>query len=117
MAWSPGGQRIASGGYDHKVQVWDPATGDRLYTYSGHTSNALNAVPNVNTVAWLPSDGLRIASGGGDRTVQVWDAMNGGNVYIYRGHSGYVYTLAWSPNGQRIASAGADTTVQVWQAR
>ncbi len=117
VAWSPGGQRIASGGYDHKVQVWDPATGDRLYTYSGHTSNALNAVPNVNTVAWSPSDGLRIASGGGDRTVQVWDAMNGGNVYIYRGHSGYVYTLAWSPNGQRIASAGADATVQVWQAR
>ncbi len=117
VAWSPDGQRIASGGYDHKVQVWDPATGDRLYTYSGHTSNALNAVPNVNTVAWSPSDGLRIASGGGDRTVQVWDAMNGGNVYIYRGHSGYVYTLAWSPNGQRIASAGADATVQVWQAR
>ncbi len=37
-------------------------------------------------------------------------------LYTYLGHSGYVYAVAWSPNGSRIASASADGTVQVWDA-
>jgi WD40 repeat protein len=114
-AWSPDGQRIASGSTDKTVQVWDAADGGHVFTYRGHTSDVL-------TVAWSP-DGQRIASCSFDKTVQVWDAIDGSHVFTYRGHKDAVITVAWSPDGTRLASGGGipytttiDPTVQVWDA-
>ncbi len=108
VAWSPDGRRIASGSYDHTVQVWDAANGSHAFTYRGHSNP-------VNAVAWSP-DGRRIASGSNDKTVQVWDAADGGHAFTYRGHSDVVLAVAWSPDGKRIASGSVDKTVQVWDA-
>ena len=105
VAWSPDGRRIASGGFDQKVQVWDATNGGHVFTYTGHTDWVFG-------VAWSP-DGTRIASGG-DKTVQVWDAANGGDVFVYNSHTDYVYRVAWSPDGTRIASSSNDKTVQIW---
>jgi serine/threonine protein kinase len=108
VAWSPDGKRIASGGLDKTVQVWNAATGGNVLTYAGHSYT-------VFAVAWSP-DGKRIASGGLDKAVQVWDASTGGNVFTYTGHTDFVYAVAWSPDGKRIASGSGDETVQVWRA-
>ncbi len=108
VAWSPDGQRIASGSTDGTVQVWDASNGGNAYAYHGHASS-------VNAVAWSP-DGQRITSGSTDGTVQVWDASNGGNAYTYHGHAGFVNAVAWSPDGKYIASGSSDQTVQVWDA-
>lgn len=66
VAWAPDGQRIASGGDDTTVQVWNAADGGTRFVYRHHTQE-------VRAVAWSP-DGTRLASGGADRTVQVWAA-------------------------------------------
>lgn len=66
VAWSPDGRRIASGGGDNTVQVWDATNGENVYTYRGHSSS-------VYKIAWSP-DGRRIASGSADQTMQVWGA-------------------------------------------
>ena len=108
VAWSPDGKRIASGSFDHTVQVWDAADGGNVFTYRGHSSGMF-------AVAWSP-DGKRIASGSYDHTVQVWDAADGGNAYTYHGHPDTVWVVAWSPDGKRVASGSADMTVQVWDA-
>ncbi len=108
VAWSPEGDRIASGSSDNTVQVWNAADGRQAYTYRGHTSA-------MHAVAWSP-EGDRIASGSSDNTVQVWNAADGRQVYTYRGHSGTVYAVAWSPDGKSIASGSLDNTVQVWNA-
>jgi hypothetical protein len=107
VSWSPNGTRIASGSYDKKVQIWDPAVGNTIVSYSGHTEA-------VYAVAWSP-DGGRIASGSSDGTVQVWD-ITGSPLRTYHGHVSTVYAVAWSPDGKRIASGGQDETVQVWDA-
>src|SRR6266700_3260534 len=113
VAWSPDGRRIASGGNDSTVQVWDGASAHRLLTFTRHTAP-------VRGVAWSP-DGTRIASASQDGTVQVWDAKSGRHVLIYRGQTAPIWAVAWSPDGVCLASATGNTsdehpreTVQVW---
>lgn len=109
VTWSPDGQRIASGGDDQTVQVWDATGGKRFYTYSSD-------YPGVNSVAWSP-DGRRIASGGEGGIVQVWDTAIGGLLFTYQGHSDRIYAVMWSPDSSLIASGSRDATVQVWEVK
>jgi WD40 repeat protein len=59
------GTRLASGGEDSRVRVWDVATGQDLLRLEGHTRPAF-------TVA-LDSQGKRLVSGDAGETVKVWD--------------------------------------------
>jgi serine/threonine protein kinase len=106
--WSPDGKRVATGGQDTTVQVWDALTGGNVVVYRGHSQT-------VWAVDWQPNGSL-IASGSGDTTVQVWNAQSALPILSYTGHSRDVYTVAWSPDGTRIASGGVDKTVQIWDA-
>lgn len=104
--WSPDGKRIASGGDDGKVHVWDPTTGKLSINYSGHSSVIFDAV-------WFP-DGKWIASASHDNTVQVWEAATGKHDFTYAGHFARVMEVAWSPDGSLIASASSDGRAHVW---
>jgi WD40 repeat protein len=66
LAWAPNGEYIASGSWDHTVQVWNARTGVTLFTYRRHSNT-------VDALAWSPN-GRYIASGSWDHTVQVWVA-------------------------------------------
>lgn len=67
IAFSPDGSRIATGGNDNTIAIWDAATGERLLVLRGHTEY-------VKGLAWSP-DGSVLASASGDRTVRLWDSM------------------------------------------
>ena len=118
LAWSPDGKYLAVGSSNETVELWNMATGNNFFNYSGHTADVL-------AVGWSP-DGKRIASASSDGTVQVWDTLTGDHAYIYRGHADYYWghftsgasvdAVAWSPGGKQIASGGSDNTVQVWMA-
>ncbi|HZT99340.1 MAG TPA: serine/threonine-protein kinase [Ktedonobacteraceae bacterium] len=106
VAWSPDGKRIASGGGDGTVQVWNAADGKHVFTYRGHVDSTYG----VYAVAWSP-DNKHIASSD-DKNTQVWDAADGGNALTYSGNGGAV---AWSPDGKRIAAIGGSGIV-MWDA-
>jgi len=69
VAITPDGRRIVSGSHDHRVRIWDLASGQLERTLKGHTDQVLS-------VAVTP-DGSRIVSAGKDRTVRIWELASG----------------------------------------
>jgi WD40 repeat protein len=107
MAFSPDGKRIASGGEDRTVRVWDAVDGRELLNLKGHSNK-------INTVKFSP-DGKWLASGSLDRSVRIWDATTGKQMHSMVGHRSGVEDIAFSQAGKRIASvARHDRTVKVW---
>jgi WD40 repeat protein len=108
VAFSPDARRLATGGEENTVQIWDVQTGDLLQTLRGHSGD-------VYTVAFSPdSDGRWLASAGEDSTVKVWDSHTGKPVRNFRGHIGLVSSVAFTPDGRRLISGSRDRTVKIW---
>jgi WD40 repeat protein/serine/threonine protein kinase len=121
VALSPDGKRLASGGREPVVRLWDADTGKELANLLGHT----NA---ITTVAFSP-DGGTLASGSGDGSVRLWDMSRVPSSppagrparlderTVLQGKQGTVYCVAFSPDGKTLATADQDGTLQLWNVR
>lgn len=110
LAWSPDSQRLASGGRDETIHMWNAHTHTRLLTYDAHKSCILS-------LAWS-HDGTRIASGDTAGHIHLWDARTGEHLLTYSGHKRFVRSIAWSSDDSYIASGGdfGDSSVHIWNA-
>jgi WD40 repeat protein/DNA-binding SARP family transcriptional activator len=93
-------------GSGETVEVWDPATGQRVATLAGNAGSVLDVA--------FSDDGSRLATSSQDGTVRVWDPSTGEQLLVLRGHYTSASSVAFSPDGSRLASVGSDGVVRVW---
>jgi WD40 repeat protein/serine/threonine protein kinase len=105
VAFSPDGKRLATGGKEKTVKIWDVETAHLLQTLRGH-------IGDVSTVAFSP-DGRYVASGGEDSTVKVWDSRTGELLRSFRGHVGLVSTMAFL-DGRTLITGSRDHKIKFW---
>ncbi len=105
VAFSANGGRLATGGADGTVRVWDSARGTLLKTLEGH-ARTVNAVAFSHDGRWLASASL-------DGSVRLWDARALASQSEWRNLGGPLYALAFSPDNKRLAVAGRARRINV----
>jgi cell division cycle 20-like protein 1, cofactor of APC complex len=70
LKWSADGVKLASGGNDSQVLVWDMRTLKPMAKFSHQAA--------VKAIAWSPFQSNILASGGGlsDRQLKIWDVAS-----------------------------------------
>lgn len=104
-------QRVAAGGGDALVQIFD-ASGKLERTLAGHSHPVLATV-------FLP-DGKTLVSAGVDQTLRVWDVASGETKRTLAIHTAAVLGLAVRPSAEPLprpylASISRDRSVRLWQ--
>jgi WD40 repeat protein len=106
VAWSPDGNKLASGSEYKTITIWDTITGAILDTLNGHTNE-------VTSVAWNPNGSL-LASTSVDKTIKIWNMTTGTNLKTFTGHTDGISSIAWSPDGSKLASGSWDKSIIIW---
>lgn len=98
LKWNVEENKLASGGNDNKLYVWDGLYDKPLHRFTEH-------VAAVKAISWSPHQRGILASGGGtaDRRIKIWNTTNGAKLHDIDTGS-QVCNLAWSKNSNELVS-------------
>lgn len=107
LAFSPDGSRLAIGGFDRRLILWDLQKNRELAS--------LESQMPFSAVAFRP-DGREIAVADYNAVLRICDANTLRERMQLRGHTGGIASVAFSTDGKRLLTGSEDSTVKVWDA-
>lgn len=140
VAWSPTGDRVATGSEDGTVRLWSPeggavdaiqlghpvngidwqggliaaASGDRALYLLDPAGAVVREMPKAGQMLWdtaLDDRGERVAWVGRDRLLRI-AAVDNGDAIVVPAHTDQIWGVSW--DGDRVITAGADGVVGIW---
>ncbi len=110
LALSPDRSRLAAGGCDRAVRVWDISNGAKsaklTHTAETHTDWVLGVA--------FSADAKLLATAGRDKAAKVYDLAANESVLTFPAHNQPVHAVTFTPDGQGVISVGADKELRGW---
>ncbi|KAL9258137.1 Katanin p80 WD40 repeat-containing subunit B1 homolog KTN80.3-like protein [Drosera capensis] len=100
---------LATGGEDHKVNLWSIGKPNAILSLSGHSSG-------IDSVSFDSSEVL-VAAGAASGTIKLWDLEEAKIVRTFTGHRSNCISLDFHPFGEFFASGSSDTNLKIWDIR
>lgn len=113
VAFDPGLHKLAGGGLNGTVTVWDTVTGRLLRTFERRRSTFEWQRSEVASVAFDPA-GRILASGSTNGAVNIWDTTNGELLHSFPGEGGSVGSVTFHTTERILASGADDGSVNLW---
>ena len=109
LAVSADGKKLAAGGTDRMVRVWDLATGKLEHAVENHADWILG-------VAFTP-DGKGLVTASRDKTAKVWDLVNKESLVTFPDHQNIVNNISiTTPTASSASPPAMKSSIRLWQA-
>ncbi len=106
VAFSPDGKRVACGGADRAIRIFETGSGKLLHKMEDHADWVMD-------LAWSP-DGKWLVSASRDKTAKVFEAAKGQAQTTYNGHGAVVYACVFSADGKSVFTAAENRRIHQW---
>ena len=113
LAVSADGKKLAAGGCDRLVRVWDLTPG---YANAKLEQTIENHADWVFGVAFA-ADGKHLLTASRDKTAKVWDLTTKESVLTFPDHQNTVYSVTVNADGKLAYSVGEDNQLRTWNAQ
>jgi WD40 repeat protein len=106
-AFAPTGKKLATGGTDCRIRIWETATDREFFPAENRHEGPVLSLA-------IASDGKVLASGSADETVRLWDLAAGRAIRAWNPGNGEVGVVAFWPRHPLLLTGGKRPPLRFW---
>ena len=106
VVYDPLGKRLATGGGDHLIKIWDPNSGKNTAILKGFQK----AVSSIS----FNLEGSVIAGGSVQKTIKLFSLKTQRELHTFTGHKDTVNAIKMMLRSPKIISGSADLSIKIW---